>query len=168
MTTIKNVSELETAIIEMAKEKSFIAKKEALMNSKINKLKELFESETKESNANYSDLYSSAEAFCIKNKLMFQKQRTIELTAGKVGFRINPPKVVMLNRKYNLKTVLELVKKIFTGLYIRSKEELDKESILTDYSQKKLTDDTLAGIGLRVEQDETFFIDIDYTKLLKN
>ena len=42
------------------------------------------------------------------------------------------------------------------------KEEIDKDSILGDYAQEKIDDSRLASVGLRVDQDETFFTQIDW------
>ena len=72
---------------------------------------------------------------------------------------------MQLNRKYNVKTSIELIKKIFSGAYIRIKEEIDTERILTDLAQEKLNDEKLASVGLKVDQDEKFVIEIDWETL---
>lgn len=162
---LANVKDVEILLHRMAEKQIFISKKEAEMNAKIAKIKASYEEETQLASALYDEDWSEIEAWCVKNSLMFQKQRSLDFSIGKIGFRTNPPKVVTLNKKTTLKTALELIKKVFDGSYIRTKDEIDKESILADYSQKKITDDKLAGVGLRIEQDETFFADIDYEKI---
>jgi phage host-nuclease inhibitor protein Gam len=160
-----SISDIENGLYEVAKREAEIAKKEAIMNLKIQGIKENFDEQTHTLRAEADLLRSDIEAYCIKNKYEFEKQRTIDFTIGSVGFRTNPPKVALLNRKYNLKTALELVKRIFPKSYLRVKEEIDKETILADYSQKKITDGQLAGVGLKIDQDESFSIDVKWEKL---
>ena len=162
---LASIKDVEYAVHKMAERQIFIAKKEAEMNAKIAKIKAAYEEETLEARQDYDYFKSEVEGWSLKNKLMFLKTRSIEFTIGKIGFRTNPPKVVLLNKKYNLKTAIELINRVFDGKYVRSKEEIDKESILADYSGKKLVDETLAGVGLRVDQDETFFVEVDYEKI---
>ena len=160
-----SITDIELGLNEIAKSEAQIAKMEAAMNGKINSIKEKFNDDSRELRAESDLLRSEVEVYCIKNKFEFDKQRTKEFTIGAIGFRTNPPKVQLLNRKYNLKTALELIKRVFTGSYVRVKEEIDKETILADYSQKKINDESLAGVGLKIDQDETFFIDINWEKL---
>lgn len=162
---LTNIKEVETAVFKMAEAKAVIAGHEAELNKQINKLREDFEKKTKKQREQIDEIMPDVEAFCIKNKLLFQKTKSIELPAGRIGFRVSTPRISMLNRKYNQKTVLELVKRLFKSDYIRTKEELDKEKMLSDYSGKLLTDDQIAAVGLRVEQDENFFVDLKWEEI---
>lgn len=162
---LTNVKEVETAMYRMAEAKAVIAAQEAEMNRQINHLKEDFDKKTTKQRGIIDDILPDVEAFCIKNKLLFQKTRSLEFASGKVGFRITPPKISLLNRKYNIKTALELIKRLFDGNYVRVKEEIDKDGILADYSGKRLTDDQLAGVGLKVDQEENFFVELKWEEI---
>ena len=162
---LTNVKEVETAIYKMAEARAVIAAHEAEMNKQINRLKEEFDKKTARQRGIIDNILPDVEAFCIKNKLLFQKTKSLDFPSGKVGFRITPPKVSLLNRKYNLKTALELIKRLFDGNYVRVKEEIDKDGILADYSGKRLTDDQLAGVGLKIDQDENFFVDLKWEEI---
>lgn len=151
----------------MAKHQALIKKKEGAMNEKITALKRRFEEETSDANAELEQLKIQVEDFCNKNQSAFDKQRTMVFVTGKVGFRTNPPKITQLNRKFTVAASIELIKRVFRGSYIRIREEIDKDLILVDYRNKKLTDQKLAGVGLRVDQGETFFVEPDWEKLLK-
>ena len=59
----------------------------------------------------------------------------------------------MLNRKWTWATVLEHLKGL--GRYVRTVEEVDKESI----KAAKMSDGELAGMGLRLDQKERFYIE---------
>ena len=160
-----SIQDVENGLYEIAKRDAEVAKMEARMNQKINSIKEKFDEESRQLRSESDMLRSEVAAFCIKNKSEFIKERTKNFTIGSIGFRTNPPKVQLLNRKYNLKTAIELIKRVFDGSYVRTKEEIDKETILADYSQKKLTDEQLAGVGLKVDQDESFFLDVKWEEL---
>lgn len=162
---INNFEDVEKALSEFAQTESSIAKKEAEMNAKIQKIKDSYDEDTRGVRATRDLLYSNIERFCISNKFEFIKQRSKSFIAGVLGFRTNPPRVQLLNRKYNLKTALELIRKIFKGKYVRSKEEINKDEILVDYSSGTITDDKLASVGLKIDQDETFFVEINWDSL---
>jgi phage host-nuclease inhibitor protein Gam len=162
---IRTYEELEKALKEYAVNDAALAKKEAEMNQKINKIKEEFEEKTKELRYVISTISGEIEAFCNNNKKDFEKNRSKEYQFGTIGFRTSPPKVTILNRKYNTKTVIELIKRVFKSAYIRVKEDIDKESILADYSQRKLDDGKLASVGLKIDQDEVFFITPKYEEI---
>jgi phage host-nuclease inhibitor protein Gam len=162
---IKTYEELELQLKEYAVNYATLTKKEAEMNEKLNKIKEDFDEKTKELRYTIETIQGEINAFCTKNKSDFDKVRSKEFQFGTVGFRVNPPKVTLLNRKYNLKTVLELVKRLYKKAYVRVKEDLDKEAILADYAGKKLDDGKLAGVGLKVDQDEQFYIIPKYEEL---
>lgn len=159
---LKNFDDVADALVELGKRETVIAKKEADMNKKLQEVKDKFMGETLTERTEADFIKQKVEEFCLVNKAEFQKVRSKDFAHGVIGYRNNPPKVTMLNRKYNIKTVLELLKRIFKGDYIRSKEEIDKEAILASYSTGEVNDAKLASVGLKIDQDETFFIDIKW------
>lgn len=162
---LANMTDVNYALKIIGEKKGFISKKEADMNFKLNQIKEKFEAEVETEQKEIDTLTSDVQAFCVNNKELFEKVRSKVLNFGTVGFRNTPPKVTLLNKKYNMKTVLELVNKIFTGNYVRVKEELDKDAILSAYTSKELDDSKLAAIGLRIDNSEMFFLEINWQAL---
>jgi len=160
------INDISYALGIIAKQTAFIKKKEAVLNQKMAELKQKFDIETAEAKTEIDLLNTDIEKYCMQNKSQFDNQRTMELTNGKIGFRINPPKVAQLNRKYTIAASIELIKTVFKGLYLRVKEDIDKDKVLADYSNKTLTDQQLAGVGLKVDQGETFFIVPDWEKFV--
>lgn len=142
----------------IAKNTALIKKKEAVLNDRIAKLKADFESDVRSAVEENGMLTGEISSYCLVNKSQFEAQRTMTFASGEIGFRNNPPKVMQLNRKYTVATSVELIKKIFKGGYLRVKEEIDKETLLADYSNKELTDQKLASVGLKIDQGETFFV----------
>lgn len=162
---IQTYEECDRKLLELAKVKTFIAKKEAEMNAKIQTVKDKFEQDTSDARAQQQLIESDINQFLLVNKNDFEKQRSKTLNFGTVGFRNHPPKVTQLSRKYSISTSIELLKKIFTGQYLRNKEEINKDEILTDYAQKKLTDEQLAAVGLKIDNDETSYVEVAWDKL---
>jgi len=162
---LSDYNAVDKHLFEIGCNESFIAKKEAQMNEQMQKLKERFNEETQDARAKVKVLSEEVETFCLLHKADFDKKRTRNLTHGVIGFRTATPKVALLNRKYNWNTVLELVKKVFDGKYVRRKEEVNKDELLSDVSQKVLSDEQLAAIGMKVDQDEKFMYEIDWEKI---
>lgn len=96
------------------------------------------------------------------NPDQFPKDRkSIQFTSGLLGFRTGNPKLSLLNRKWKWETVLGVLKT--AGLWIRTKEEIDKEAILAEYAAGKYCSGTLSPFGLAVTQEESFYIEPDLT-----
>ena len=100
------------------------------------------------------------------NSDQFPKDRkSIELASGKLGFRTGTPKLALYSRSFTWDKVLGFIRSKMPE-FIRTKEEVDKEAILGGYSMsgdKPKADADLRSVGLRVTQDESFFIEPDLT-----
>ena len=84
---------------------------------------------------------------------LFGKFKSAASSLGLFGFRTGNPTLVLLNRKWKWGDVISAIKSIGKSDLIRTKEEPNKDAI------KLLDDATLASIGLRIAQDEAFFIE---------
>ncbi len=97
-------------------------------------------------------------AWAEANPAEFGKKKSIEFFAGTLGFRTSTPKLALLSRAWNWDKVLATLKA--SPLYqkfIRTKEEVDKESILAEAAAHPCFD---AGyMGLKVVQDESFYVE---------
>jgi phage host-nuclease inhibitor protein Gam len=108
----------------------------------------------------------------------FGKRKSIEFGSGTIGFRTGTPKLALLNRRWNWKAVLEALKnRVWGSTFIRTIEEIDKDKIITASRTPRGThlDDkepifvlpqaTLTNIGVKVVQDESFYVDPNLTEL---
>lgn len=84
---------------------------------------------------------------------LFGKLKSAASSLGLFGFRTGNPKLVLLNRKWKWDDVLSALKSTGKDDLIRTKQEPDKDAL------KKLDDSDLATLGLRIDQDEAFFIE---------
>ena len=165
VTTLESFEEVDHALFEMAQQKAYIQEQEAKLNEEQQRLRNDCDRMTEKARARSAQLEQNIESFCRLHKEDFEKTRSKDLTHGSVGFRTNPNKVSLLNRKYNWKTVIELLKKLRLGKFIRQTEEPDKEAILTAYATEDVTDERLAAVGLKIDKSETFNIDIKWDSI---
>ena len=95
----------------------------------------------------------------------FAEKKSLELVAGKIGYRCSPPAVKTLP-KVKEESAIRLIEaeECYREKYIRMLAELDREAILASYACKEVCDETLKRLGLRVVQTETFYIDPAETK----
>lgn len=86
-----------------------------------------------------------------RDELFPGKIKSAETELASFGYRLHPPALKLLNRKWSWDAVLEAAKRAFPGRFVRSEETLQKDSM-----KAELTDDQLIAVGLRVDQVETF------------
>lgn len=86
----------------------------------------------------------------------FGTKKSIEFIFGRLGYRTKPPSVKAVQGKLD-----ELIPtlKITMAKWIREVAEIDKETILADYRNKRFTDEDLLQYGIKVTQGETFFVE---------
>jgi phage host-nuclease inhibitor protein Gam len=110
----------------------------------------------------------SLRAWAEANPEAFPKGvKSAKMVSGVLGFRTGTPKLALLGRAFTWERVLSLLKAASVWCnYVRKKEEVDKDAILGAASQAKdkaeFADD-LKRFGLKVTQDETFFVEPDLT-----
>lgn len=156
---------VENALTDLAFYTFEVARKEAIMNTKITQLKEKFIEDTGEHVRKIKDLNKDIEAFCTANENEFTKKKSIEFASGIVGFRTTTPTVKQLTRKYTWEMILGLVQKVYPTRFIRTTPEINKETILKEFKAKQITDQELAVVGIRIDQDEKFYVDLKLERL---
>lgn len=84
----------------------------------------------------------------------FGEKKSIDFLHGRLGFRTGNPALKTLSG-WTFKRVLEVIDRTF----VRTKMELDKELVLTASARGELGEKDLRSVGLRVVQDESFFVE---------
>lgn len=106
-------------------------------------------------------------AWAEANPDQFPKDRkSIQFTSGILGFRTGTPKLALFSRAFNWERVLAQVQALLPDC-VRTKKEVDKESLLNRYGQsadKTAADAEFRRLGVKVTQDESFFIEPDLTQ----
>jgi len=136
--------------------------REAAINAKLDeqftKLREKHAEELADLKDAKEQHFEVVQTFCSENQdSLFVKKKSYETVHGTVGFRTGTPKLKTL-KGFTWASVLTLLKKTLPA-YVRAKEEPNKELLLAD-REKAEVKLMLPDIGLEVDQDETFFIDL--------
>lgn len=89
----------------------------------------------------------------------FPKDRkSLEMVHGMIGFRTGTS-ALKPRLKKTWKKILETIKELKLTDLIRSKEEVNKELIISEYTQGKMTLARLVEIGVEVVKEESFFVE---------
>lgn len=94
------------------------------------------------------------------NRDSFRGKKSIECHHGIIGFRSGPPKLEKIKADTSWELIAQKMRRFTWGAaYLRSPEpqpEVNKEALLAD--RHKLDTDKLKKVGLRIAQDERFYI----------
>lgn len=132
------------------------AKINADMDVQFTRIRDKYSDELKQLKEVKDSEFEVVQAYCEENQdRLFSKKKSMETAHGTVGFRTGTPKLKTL-RGFTWASVLTLLQKLKPE-YVRIKEEPNKELLLVD--REKLKTD-LPDLGLQVDQDETFFIEL--------
>jgi phage host-nuclease inhibitor protein Gam len=95
----------------------------------------------------------------------FGKRKSIEFGSGTIGFRTGTPKLALLNRKWNWKAVTAAIGIVWKLKYLRVIRELDREKVIADARAEVLKPSDLETVGVKVIQEESFFVDPKLTDI---
>lgn len=155
--TLKSRSEFEAIVNTLASATVDLRKLEARRDEKLQAVREDHDpaigvlKEEIDAMALTLEKYASAN----RDELMPGKIKSNETALATYGFRFGNPTLKLLNRQWTWDKVVEALKnKIGLPQFIRVTEEPDKEGL-----RSNLSDEELAGVGCRITQSETFFVE---------
>jgi phage host-nuclease inhibitor protein Gam len=128
------------------------------MNSGIADVRVRYEAIFAELDTELEGMMERARAWADANPSTFGKARSIAMTHALVGYRTGQPQLKTLSG-YTWHRVLEKLQTLgaWAACYIRTKAEIDKQGLLA--ARESLGAEQLRQIGVRVLQEETFFVD---------
>lgn len=137
---------------------------EAKMNEEINKVKARYQEQITDIKDQLEEHYEVLEVYAREQQTEWGKRKSQELLHTIIGFRTGTPKVVK-DKKFTWDAVLELMKKnpIFRP-FIRTTEEINKESILAENNEETLRK-LKQECYVEVDQDEKFFVQVKKEEL---
>lgn len=154
--------EMEALVGEIAALKIDERRKTAEMDEALRALRDSYRENLSGINERLALLLPRALAWAEAHPDEFGKLRSIEMLHGVIGWRTNTPSLKPITG-WTWDRVLEKLKALPSMLgYIRSKDEPNKQAILADREQ--LGADGLRAIGLRVVQEEEFFVEPKLTE----
>lgn len=97
-----------------------------------------------------------AEEYADENRteLLPKDTKSAESTQAVFGYKLGNPTMKTLSKKWNWEKVTDALKSVYGARFIRTKEEPDKEKL-----RSELNDAQLAEVGLRVDQEDRFFVE---------
>lgn len=98
------------------------------------------------------------QAWAEANPEQFGARKSIETRHGVIGFRTGTPKLNKAPR-HTWDSVKQALQQRFGLRFIRIREDLDKEGVISALSVHAVTNDDLRPCGCEVVQDESFFVD---------
>ncbi len=103
---------------------------------------------------------TSCSEFALRERdgLFAKDAKTAETALAKYGFRTSTPQVKTVS-KWSLDRALEAILKAGKRLFVRTKDEIDKEAILKAHRDGDVTAAELRAFGLVVAQDESFWVE---------
>jgi len=162
--TIGTREGLETAMNDFSVKAAALKGLGAELDVELGKAREMYAGRISDVKEAMKPIAEAIEEWATLHPEAFDGKKSLELIAGKIGFRTTPPSVKTL-RGVREESAVELVAKSEHSVaYIREVQEIDREAILADVAAKNLTDDQLKAVGLRIVRDETFYIDPAETK----
>lgn len=124
---------------------------EGEMNRELTDVKDRYEMRIARLQEQQEQHFEVMQAYAECNPDRFEKKKSLEFTHGIIGFRTGTPKLKP-GKGFTWAGVFEMVK-VKLPVFIRTKEELDKERLLADRNTIDLK-----GLGLEVAQDESFYV----------
>jgi len=160
--TIRSRAEMEALVGDIAAGKNFIATTKALMDARIIEIKEEYEKQIADAEADLLPLMESARAWSEANPAEFGKRRSIEFLHGLVGWRTGTPKLKTL-RGWTWAKVVQYLSDAGFGEYLRRKLEVDKDALIA--ARDHLAEGVRKQMGIQIVQDETFFVEPALSKV---
>jgi phage host-nuclease inhibitor protein Gam len=143
--------EVVEAIAEIGRRQRERQRLEATMNDELAAIKQKYEEDAAPANEKIRELSKGVQAWCEANRAELTqagKVKHANLPSGEVKWRMRPPSVAVRG----VEAVIDLLKRMNLGRFVRSKEEINKEAIL-------LEPDAVAQVpGIKITQAEDFVI----------
>lgn len=160
---IKTREEVEAIVGDITRLKSFQQQTTAAMDARLTEVRAEYEQQLGDAEADLAPMVESVRAWAEANPEAFGKNKSLDLLHGIIGWRIGNPTLKTLSG-WTWDRVLEKLKSATAyACFVRTKEEVDKASLLAQ--RETLLDGDLRNMGMRVVQDETFFIEPKLTEV---
>lgn len=142
--------EVSRAIAEIGIEQRHRARIETCMNDELAEIKERWEKKAEPHGERIAQLAAGVQVWCEAHRaeLLKGEAKTAGFPAGEVQWRVRPPRCAVRGAE----AVIEALKRLGLGRFVRAKEEVNKEAILNEPA-------AVRGVaGIAIEQGEDFVI----------
>lgn len=102
---------------------------------------------------------SVARAWAEANPHEFGRRRSVDFGHGVAGFRTGPPRLQTVSRCQWEGVLRRLRAAAWGAPYVRVREEINKERIISDIGAGKLSEKELRKAGAQIVREESFFVE---------
>ncbi len=154
--TLKNRTEFESIINSLASATVDLRKLEARRDAKLQTVREEHDPAITVLKEEIDAMALTLEKYADANReeLMPGKVKSAETALATYGFRLGNPTLKLLSKSWTWDKVVKELKARMLTSFVRVTEEADKDAL-----KSKLTAEQLAGVGCRVTQSETFYVE---------
>ncbi|MDB6111288.1 MAG: Mu Gam family protein [Pedosphaera sp.] len=157
----KSREEVESLVNEISLATINLVRLTATKDARLLAINESFATQAKVINDAVAVKTLAVQLWAETNPTEFAKRKSIDFPSGVIGFRTGTPAVKTIS-KWSLEKALEAMRSKFSAwrIFIRVKvvREIDKDAIIAAFTAEKITAEKLAVVGLRVVQDEVFYV----------
>lgn len=150
--------EVTAAIAEIGRAQRERERIQAAMNDALAALRQRFEEEARPHAESIVTLSTGVQLWCEAHRAELTnggKTKTVNLASGEVRWRMRPPSVLVRNAE----SVIDVLKQLGLGRFVRRKEEVNKEAMLAE-------PEAVTSIrGVTITQREDFVVEPFETKL---
>lgn len=155
---IKTEAELRDTVRRIALLTVDLGKLRAELDEKIMVLRDSYAGHIEAADKALKADVAAAKAWAIEHKAEFRDPRTKDLGLASIGFREGMPKLRILG-KLCVEDIIQRCLGLFPRRgYVRTTDELNRAAIIAD--RDKLTKEEQTALGVAIEQDEAFFVEI--------
>jgi phage host-nuclease inhibitor protein Gam len=150
--------EVAEAVAEIGRRQRERQRIEAAMNDELSQVRERFEREAQPHAEAIKACSLGVRAWCEAHRaelLGDERSKTVALASGELRWRLRPPSVIVRSAD----KVLEALRRLGLGRFIRTKEELSKDAILAEPAAVQHIK------GISISQKEDFVIEPFETRL---
>ena len=164
---LRNWSDVDMSLARLCQIEAQRKRLEARLNELIENARSTYAPELEDIGKEDAALRAELQQFALARRQEFEPRKSVERLHGALSFRTAPPSVQLVSRKWTWKKVLKAIEDRLP-MFLRQKQEVDKDAILADYAAQILRPADLAAVGLKVGQEETFGIELKYEEAPEN
>ncbi len=148
--------QVEEVVREMCLARARLDEQQARLNEELARVRTHYEQALSELGQRYEALEEQAHVWADGHPEEFVAKRALAMVHGTLGYRTGMPQLKTV-KGVTWDKALALLKANLPH-YVRVREEPDKEALLAD---REVLGDDLRTLGLRVEQAERFFVEVN-------
>ena len=154
--TIKSRIEFDVTIDELARATVKLREAQAKRDEQIQSIRDMYAPACNVFAEQVQGLALAAEKYAEEHRdeLFVGKVKSAETALAVFGFRLGQPTLKTLSKAWTWERVLEALIERGLKRFVRTKQEPDKEAL-----KQHMSAEELAGVGCRIDQTETFFIE---------